>query len=134
MVDVQAVLRGDRADPLQLLGRHLAGQQGNDVAQLALAADPLLVVGLGHRRETHLLVQLVAGEQHILEHRGGLGAVRNLDQDAERQGVVDHRLADVENIHPTLGEHPGDGCGQARAVFPGDVDQDDFAHGAPPRN
>ncbi|MCY1444557.1 hypothetical protein D9M71_610350 [compost metagenome] len=132
MVDVQAVLGGDGAHPLQLLGGHLAGQQGDHVAALALAADPLLVVGLGNRRETHLLVQLVGGKKHILEYGRCFGAVRNFHQDAERQGVVNHRLADVQDVHAALGEHAGDGRGQARAVFASDVDQDNLAQGTPP--
>ncbi|MNO91331.1 hypothetical protein D3C76_828720 [compost metagenome] len=130
MIDVQAIFGGDRADPLQLLGGHPPGQQGDDVPGLALAVDPLLVIVLGNRGETHLLVQLVAREQHVLEHRGRQLGVRDFDQDAERQGVVDHRLADVEDVHATLGQHAGDGRGETGAVFPGDVDQDDFTQGA----
>jgi hypothetical protein len=36
MVDIQAILRSDRADPLQLFSGDLARQQGDDVAGLAL--------------------------------------------------------------------------------------------------
>ncbi|MNN09360.1 hypothetical protein D3C81_1222380 [compost metagenome] len=101
---------------------------------LALPADPLQVILFRYRGEAHLLVELVGREQHILEHRGCLLGIRDFDEDAERQGVVDHRLADVENVHPATREDARDGGGQARAIFPGNVDQDDFAHGAPPRN
>src|SRR3546814_8228952 len=59
----------DRTDSLQLLGGDLARQQGHDMACLALAAHPVLVIGFGHRGETHLLVELVGGEQDVLEHR-----------------------------------------------------------------
>ncbi|MDT4874550.1 hypothetical protein FQZ97_1098570 [compost metagenome] len=97
---------------------------------LALAVDPLLVILFRYRREAYLLVELVGREQHILEHRGCLLGIRDFDEDAERQGVVDHRLADVENVHPALRQHAGDGRGEAGAIFPGDVDQDDFAQGA----
>jgi len=69
MIDIEPVLGGDRTDPLQLLGGDLAGQQRDDVPGLALPCDPLLIVVLGHRRETHLLIVLVTSEQHILEHR-----------------------------------------------------------------
>ncbi|MNE44267.1 hypothetical protein D3C80_1384870 [compost metagenome] len=131
MVDIQAVLGGNGADPLQLLGRHLAGQQGHDMPRLALAADPLLVIRLGHRGEAHLLVELVGGEQQILEHRGALFGRRNLNQNAEGQGVVDHRLADIEDIHPALGQHTGNCGSQTGTVFAGNIDQDDFAQGAP---
>jgi hypothetical protein len=57
----------------------------------------------------------------------------NLDQDAERQGVVDHRLTNVQNVHATLGKDTGDGRSQTRTVKAGDVYQDDFAQGAPPQ-
>jgi hypothetical protein len=43
---------------------------------------------------------------------------------------VDNGLANVEDIHPALGQHPGDGGSQAGTVFTGDIDQDDFAQGA----
>lgn len=132
MVDVQPVLGGNGADTVQLLGRDLARQQRHDMPRLALTGDPLLVVGFGNGREAHLLVMLVGGEQHVLEHPGGGFGGGNLDQNAERQGVVDHGLADVENVHPILRQHAGDGGGQARTVLAGDVDQDDIAQGAAP--
>ncbi|MNT05818.1 hypothetical protein D3C72_1404570 [compost metagenome] len=133
MVDVQAIFGGDRAHGLQLPGCHLAGQQGHDVALFALVADPLLVILLGHRRETHLLIELVALEQDVLEHGLALLGVGNFNQDAERQGVVDHRLTDVENVHTTLGQNAGNGRSQTRTVDSRDVYQDDFAQGAPPQ-
>jgi hypothetical protein len=43
---------------------------------------------------------------------------------------VDHRLADIEDIHPASGQHPGDGSSQTGAIFAGDIDQDDFAQDA----
>ena len=133
VVDVQAVFGGDRADGLQLLGGHFARQQGDDVAFFALIADPLLVILFGHRREAHLLIQLVSREQDVLEHRLALLGVGNFNQDAERQGVVDHRLTDVENVHTTLGQNAGNGRSQTRTVDSRDVYQDDFAQGAPPQ-
>jgi hypothetical protein len=57
--------------------------------------------------------------------------VGKFDQDAERQGVVDHRLTDVENVHTTLGQNAGNGRSQTRTVDSRDVNQDDFAQGAP---
>ena len=131
MVDVQTVLGGDRADALQLLGADLTRQQRHDMARLALATDPLAVVVFGDRGETYLLIELVGGEQQILEHRLGAAVVRNLDEDAERQGVVDYRLADIEDVHPALSQHAGDGCGKSGAILAGDIDQDDFAQDAP---
>ncbi len=114
-----------------MLGRDLAGQQRNDVTRLALAVDPVLIVGFGHRRETDLLIQFVGGEQDVLEHRGSLHGIRNFNRDAERQGVVDHRLTNIENVHATLGEDAGDGRSETGTVDTSDVNQDDFAQGAP---
>src|SRR5690606_20046012 len=130
MINVQSVLGGNRADPLQLLGTDLARQQSDDMTSLALTADPLPVVLFRDRGETHLLVQLVGSEQQILEHRLRAAVVRNLDEDAERQGVVDHRLTDIEDVHPALSQHTRDGSGESGAVFAGDIDQDDFAQDA----
>lgn len=127
MVDVQPVLGGDRADPLQLLGSHPPGQQGDDVPGFALAFDPILVVGFGNRGKPHLLVEFVTRKLDVLEHRRGLLGIRNFDQDAKGQGVVNHRLTDVEDVHSTLCQDAGDGGGKTRAVFTGDVNQNDFA-------
>jgi hypothetical protein len=44
---------------------------------------------------------------------------------------VDHRLANIENVHATLGEHTGNGCGKTWAILAGDVNQDNLAQGAP---
>ncbi|CAI8891250.1 hypothetical protein EMIT093MI4_40192 [Pseudomonas sp. IT-93MI4] len=116
-----------------MAGGHFAGQQGDDVAFLALIAHPLLVILFGHRGEAHLLVELVALEQDVLEHGFALLGVGNLDQDAERQGVVDHRLTNVENVHTTLCQNAGNGRSQTRTVDSRDVNQDDFAQRAPPQ-
>ncbi|RMO16054.1 hypothetical protein ALQ47_05300 [Pseudomonas cichorii] len=131
MVDIQAIFCRDGADTLQLLGRHLAGQQGHDMPRLALPVDPLLVILFGHRSETHLLIKLIGCEQDVLEDRRTLSAIRNFDQDAERQGVVDHRLTDIEDVHATLGKNAGDSRSETRTVDTSDVNQDDFAQGAP---
>ncbi|MNN19491.1 hypothetical protein D3C81_1327350 [compost metagenome] len=69
MVDVQPVLGGNRTDPLQLFGSHLAGQQSHDVTGLALTFDPALVVSFGNRRETDLLIEFVARKQNIFQNR-----------------------------------------------------------------
>ena len=82
--------------------------------------------------EAHLLIQLVRREQNVLEYGRGLLGARDFHQDAERQRVVDHSLADVENVHTTLGQNTGNGGGKTWAVLPSDVNQDNFAQGAPP--
>jgi hypothetical protein len=42
---------------------------------------------------------------------------------------VNHRLAHVEDGDVVFGQGLGQAGGQARLVFAGDVDQNDFAHG-----
>jgi len=90
------------------------------------------VILFGHRGETHLLIQLVRGKQDVLEDRRRLLGAGDFHQNPEGQGVVDHRLADVENVHTTLGQNTGNGGGQTWPVFPRDVNQDNFAQSAPP--
>ncbi|RMN53866.1 hypothetical protein ALQ58_05440 [Pseudomonas syringae pv. apii] len=133
LVDIQPVFGSDGADALQLLGGDLAGQQRHDVPCLALALDPMLIAFFGHGRETHLLVQLVGGKQDVLEHGRTLHGIRNFNQNAERQRVVDHRLTDVENVHATLSQDAGDSRSETWTVDTGDVNQDNFAQGAPPQ-
>ncbi len=45
---------------------------------------------------------------------------------------MDNRLTDVENVHTTLRQYAGNGCGETRTVSTCDVNQDDFAQSAPP--
>src|SRR5471030_385838 len=101
--------------------------------RLALPGHPLLVILFGHRREAHLPVQLVGREQDVLEDGRALFGARNFNQDAERQGVVDHRLTNVENVHAALCQDAGDSRSETRTVLTGDVYQDNFAQGAPPQ-
>ena len=130
MVDIQVITRGNGTDALQLFGGDFARQQGDDMPSLALATDPLLIISLGYRSKAHLLIELVGGKEDVLEHRRGALVIRDLDQNAERQGVMDHRLANIEDIHPALGQHAGDGGSQTGTIFAGDIDQDDFAQGS----
>ena len=128
-VDVEAVFGHSGGDLRDLAGVDLAAEQGDDAALLALLVDPLLVALLVDRRELGGDAELVGREKHLLEDRGGLVLVRNFDQDAEGQKVVNHRLAHVEDGDVVFGQGLGQAGGQARLVFAGDVDQNDFAHG-----
>ncbi|KPB91640.1 Unknown protein sequence [Pseudomonas syringae pv. maculicola] len=46
---------------------------------------------------------------------------------------MDHRLTDVENVHATLSQDAGDSRSETWTVDTGDVNQDNFAQGAPPQ-
>ena len=83
----------------------LAAQQRDDVTLLALLGHPRFVVGQRRRAEAHLHTQLVAGKEQVLEHRRRVVFVGNLDQHAQRDIVVDHRLADVEHVDAMIGQH-----------------------------
>ena len=90
---------GDGADASDMLGCHAPCQQGHDVARLALTVDPLGIVFGVDRREFDLLIELRASEQHLFEHIGSVLTTTHFHQNAERQSVVDHRLANVQNVH-----------------------------------
>lgn len=92
----------------------------------------MLVIRLGDRGETHLLIQLIRRKQDVFEHRRRLLSARDFHEDPERKRVVDYRLADVENAHTTLGQDTGNGCCETRSVKTCDVYQDNFAQSAPP--
>ena len=130
--DRQAVLADHRTDPLQLLGGDLAAEQGHHMARLTMAVGPVLVVRLGNRRITGLQVQLVGLGLHTLQQGSCHFVVRDIDQDAERQGAVHDRQADVEDTHTALQQDAGDCRSETGTVLTGDVDQDDFAHNLAP--
>ena len=98
-LDGQAVLADHSTDPLQLLRCHFAAEQRHDMACLALAVGPMLVVGLGNGRVAGLQVQRMSFGLNALQQVGGHFVVRDIDQNAEGQGAMHHRQADVENVH-----------------------------------
>ncbi|MNC13377.1 hypothetical protein D3C75_611220 [compost metagenome] len=102
------------------------------MARLALAVSPVLVVRLGNRRVAGLQVQFVGLGLHALQQGGGHFVVRDIDQDAERQGTVHDCQANVEDAHTALQQDAGDSRSETGTVLTGDVDQDDFAHNLAP--
>ena len=127
-VDVKVVIRHHGGHVAELLGGDLARQQGNDVAVLALAGHPLLVAVLVDGPEAHRDIALMRLEQQVLEHRGRFRRRRHFHQDAQRQGVVDHRLADIQNIQVVAGQNAGKGRGEAGPVVAGHLDENNLAH------
>ena len=125
-VDVEAVGRDDRGDLADLLRGELAPQQRDDSARPPLLVDPRLVAVGFHRREVDGDAQPVPGKEQILEHGRGRLRVGNLHQQAQREIVVDDRLADVQDVDVMLGQHRGQFGKQAAPVFAGHVDEDDF--------
>ncbi len=62
-------------------------------------------------------------EQQIGQQRRRAQRFGQLDQDAEREAVVDHRLADVEHAHAVAREDRGQRVRDAGAIVTGDADQ-----------
>jgi len=100
-----------------------------DVALFALGLDPGAVVVQADRGAFEGDAQVVGQEEQILDHGRGLGGLGYADQDAERQGVVDDRLAHVQDVDVVFGQLGGEGRGQAGAVGAGDVNEQYFTHG-----
>ena len=125
-VDIEPVVGDDAGHHGDLAGRQSPPQHGDDAPFLALLADPLLVVVGIDGREVDVYVEAMGLVEQILEHRGRLLGRRDLDEHAERDIVVDHRLADVEHIDIMLGQQAGNAGDQTRAVAPGHVDENDF--------
>src|SRR5690554_6708767 len=126
LVDIEAVMGGDFTDPGNVLSGYAPRQQRNDVTWFPLAAHPLAVFVGADGRKLDLLIQLIAFEQYVLEH---ICLTRHFHQDTKRQGVMDHRLADVENIDLGLCQYAGNGSRQTGAVRAGNIDQHDFLQG-----
>ena len=131
-VDVDPVGGDDAGDAGEYAGAQLAPEQGHDVAGLPLQADPLLVGLLVDRREVNAEPQLVRLEEQVLQHRAGAGGRRQLQQHAEGEVVVDHRLADVQYVDGVVRQHVGQ-CGrQAGVVLARHVEQDDLSRQSGP--
>ena len=124
--DVEAVVARDGRHRRKLLGGHALRHQRDDVAWLALPGHPLGVTRLVDGREAHRHVLLVGLEQQFLLHRRRIGTVGNLDEQTQAQGIVDDRLADVEDVHLILSQRGCQHGHQARLIDPGDVDQNDL--------
>src|SRR6186997_2515716 len=62
-------------------------------------------------------------EQQIGQQRRRAQRFGQLDQDAERQAVVDHRLADVEHPHAVAREDRGQRMRDAGTIVAGDANQ-----------
>jgi hypothetical protein len=127
-VDVQPLLGDCGGHPRDLHRRNSASQQRDHAAVFACRAHPGLVLRLRHRREVNLHAQVMPGKEQILEHRRRAVAGRNLDQETERQKIMDDRLADVEDVDRVRGQHLRQHSGQPGPVAAGDIDEDDLRH------
>ena len=124
-VDVESVF-GHRARDFGDVARgDAAAQQRDDVAVLALAAHPGVVVGLRNGREADHDAQLRSLEEQLLHDVARLVGGR-AEQNSERQRAVDVGLADVEDECVVAGQYLRERRGHAGLVFARDVDLNDF--------
>ncbi len=115
----------DRRDARELRGRETPGEQRQDVAGPPLLRRPAAVALALDRPEPRADPELVRAEEHVLQHRRGLGPARDADHDAERDLVVDHRLADVEDVDSVPRERLQQRVGDLGTVLPEHRDQND---------
>ncbi len=57
------------------------------------------------------------------------GIVPNLDQQAQREFIVHHGLADIKHTHVVGVENRRERLGQAGLVVPGNIEQQNLPHG-----
>ena len=100
------------------------------MARLALLRYPLFITGARDRNEARSHIQFGERLLHCFFHVvAGFGG--HAGEDAERQCVVDHRLADVEHIDIIAVEHLGHRRRHAGFIDTRDTDQQQFFHGRP---
>ena len=128
-IDVQARAGDHAAHRLEVRRRQRRAEHRDDVAALALRQHPVAVFLARHRGEADLHAEPVRFEQQVGEQRRRLHLVGQLDQHAERQRVVNQRLADVENAHLAAGQNRGQRVRDARMIVAGDVDAEDTCLG-----
>ncbi len=121
-VNVQALFGHNRRHPCDLHGCEPAPQQRDHTPVLAGFAHPGFVLCLRHSGEMDLHAQIVPGKEQVLEHRRCRVAGGNLDQETQRQEVVDHGLADIEDVDRVRGQHLCQHGSQARAIPTGYID------------
>ena len=72
-------------------------QHRDDVAVTTLLARPLVVLVRRDRRETHLDAQFGTFEENLLHDVTRVVRVIDLHQETQRQGMVDIRLAHIQD-------------------------------------
>ncbi len=95
--------------------RQFAPENRDDPSVLSLHTHPLGIVLFLHRGEPHLDLELIRFEKHLLHDLAGHRAV-GLDQQPERQIMVDVGLTDVKDLSVILGENFRQSGSHARAV------------------
>ena len=128
-IDIEPGAGQDAAHPGQVYGGDLRPQDGDEESASRLPRHPRLILVAGDGGEADLHAQFVRPQQQLGEHRRGLHLLGHLHQNAQRQRVVDHRLADVQNPRARGGQNTGKRMGDARAVVTGDVNEQDAGFG-----
>ena len=119
LLDVRPLRRQRRRQRVQV-GRAQRGADGRDDVAPALAACRRLRLVAAHGLEVQLHLELLGGEQQLLEDVARLG---DADQQAQRQLPLDDDLLDVVQGCPLLRQDAGQGCGDPGAIGAGDCDK-----------
>ena len=116
-IDVQSLSSDHFGDGRQLLSGDSAGEQGQDVARFPLLADPVVVVAIANRLQSHPQAELFGSPRDFLVQLHPVG--RQPDHDAEQQRLMDHRLVDIQDLRPLEREGVGQRSSQTGPVFAG---------------
>ena len=119
---------GDAGSAGEVSGVDVAAEEGEDVAGLSLFLHPAFVGLCRDGGEAGVETETMGAEEQLFEDGIG-GGVGDFHEHAEGEGVVDDRLADVEDNHAVAGQHFGEGDGQTGAVRSGNIDLHQFRHG-----
>ena len=120
LLDVGPLGGQRRGDGVQVRRAQRRADRGDDVAPPLGFGRRRRGVG-GDRLEVELHLQLLGGEQQLLEHVARLG---DADQQAERELPLHHHLLDVVQGRALLRQDAGQRGGDAGAIGAGDGDED----------
>ena len=111
---------------MNLRGRQVASQHGDDITGIVLVDGPFEVFFPGERSELDGKSQFVALHQDVLEQGGGLRILAHFKYDGQVERLVDVRLADIEDGYVVLSQYTGQTTGQTRAIGAGNREKDDL--------
>src|SRR5258708_748224 len=97
--------RNSRADLRQLLRRNLSPQHANYETEFSLRSHPVIEPSFGHWSELDLKIQFVGSDDQIFLERREVSPRRNFDQHRQSQGLVDHRLPNVQDADTIVGKY-----------------------------
>ena len=104
-------------------GSDLRRKHRHNESALALARDPCFISPREYRGEPDLHTELVCPQQQIGQQRARAHLIRELDQDAESEILMDQRLPDIQDASLCPAEDLHQRMRHSHAVVSGDVDK-----------